>query len=580
MAMYWRVLRYLSPYKIQIFFSIVLTLLFTGANVLFLPLTRDLINEITNRNLIHFGNQIFNAVFLWFIRISSQFGQFYVTSWISNRIIIDMQVEVYKKCHSFSQHFYAKWKLGDILTRLFSDSDITRKAIMLSFWEVIPQTCTFIGVLGYLLYLNWQLTLFALVAVPMFIGIIMYFTNLLKRVSQQVQQKTADITHISQESLSNVKLVQAYTMESKEIDRFLRENLRNFKANMTAIRFQATLEPIVAFFHFAVIAAVVYFGGHQMAKGSLTGPALASFFTGIFLLIDPIQALSKVYTTLQQAMVSAKRIFEIIDLPVQLKEIDDPIVKTVQGHVDIKNVSFRYEGATDDVLRDISINAEKGSIVALVGLSGAGKTTLINLIPRFYDPTQGQILIDGIPLTDYSIQSIRQQIALVMQDDILFRGTIMENIRYGSPNATMEEVIVAAKQAQAMEFIDRFPDGLHTKVGDRGRRLSGGQKQRISIARALLRDPKILILDEATSALDSQSEHLVQKALHQLMQNRTTFVIAHRLSTIMHANQIVVMNKGAIVERGSHEQLLAQKGHYSELYQLQFNKTLDSVTDQ
>ena len=339
---------------------------------------------------------------------------------------------------------------------------------------------------------------------------------------------------------------------------------------MSSIKLNETKKAIELGLQGIVFISIIFFGGRLVANDTITGPQLLSFFTGCALLIDPVIVLSKGYTQIQQSLVSAKRIFEILDTDPKIKSKKNGLKKQINGKVIIENISFQYDNTKEKVLNNISINAEKGSVIALVGLSGAGKTTLINLIPRFYDVTNGSIKVDDEDIKNYDLNNLRSQIGIVLQDDILFSGTILENIKFGSPKTKVEDVIKAAKAAHAWEFISKCKDKLFTKVGDKGMRLSGGQKQRISIARAILRNPKILILDEATSALDSESENLVKDALINLMKNRTTFVIAHRLSTIKHANKIIVLDNGNIVEEGTHEILLEKNGHYKKLYELQF----------
>ena len=570
MTLYFRILRYIKPYIPSFIFSIVLVLLFTAANVFFLPLTRDIVNELADKNLLHINNQIINAILLYGIRLATQQGQMYVMTSISCRITIDIRMELYRKLQKLPQSFYAEWKLGDLLSRLFSDVDKMKEAIIQSFAETLPQMLTFLGIIGYLFIMNWKLTLFTLVTIPMFVGIIGFAAGKLKINARNIQRKAADITHIAQETLSNVKSVQANTMEEYEIDRFKRENMRSYHTTMIGVGVKAKVEPFISFLQFMVIGLVVWYGGYEMTLGHMSGANLASFFTGIMLLIDPVLALSKVYTNLQQAMASTERVFEVMDLPIEIQtEAMSISPERIKGTVEFKHVTFEYEGAGGAVIRDFNLKVLEGEVIALVGLSGAGKSTLVSLIPRFYDPTEGTICIDDIDIKTMNLHTLRSHMGIVPQEDVLFRGSILDNVRYGKPDATKEEVITALKMANAWEFVEPLSRQLRSVVGDRGRKLSGGQKQRLSIARAILRNPRILILDEATSALDSKSEQLVQDALVALMKNRTTFVIAHRLSTIRHAHKIVVLDKGKIVEMGSHDELIEKNGNYAHLVVLQ-----------
>lgn len=568
--------RYARPYLPWILLSLGLAVLYSATNMLFLPLTRDIVSEISNKNLTYFSHQILNAIVLYSLRIFSMYYQYYLMTKIAMLISIDLKTDIYKKLLYLPQKFYSKWKLGDILTRLGSDADKVRESITMLFFDIVPNFLSFVGIFGYLMYLNYKLTLFAMITVPLFVTLIMYMGDRLKRLSSTNQQQTADVSHILQETLSNIKLVQAYTMEKRESKRFYRENMRVFKTFMKGLSFRNRIEAVISLSQFLVILAVIWFGGYQIAHGQMSGPSLVSFFTGIFLLVDPILAISKVYGNFQQSMASLERMTELMDydggVPNGSYLGDGP---PLVGHVVVADVHFSYPDADSPALDGITLEAPPGEIVALVGLSGAGKTTLINLIPRFYDVTGGDILIDGRPIRDYDLHYLRSQISIVPQEDILFRGSILENIRYGSPHATMADVEIAAREANAWEFIEKRSRGLYAKLGDRGGRLSGGQKQRVSIARAILRNPRILILDEATSALDASSEILVQEALNRLMAGRTTFVIAHRLSTIRHAHKIVVLSEGKIVEVGTHEELLAKGAHYENLYRLQFGRQIN-----
>lgn len=570
MKQYTQIFSFLKPYTLAVGGSIVLAILYSLANIYCIPLVRDIFSEIMHKNLSHFNNQIFNAGLLYAVLLGTKYGGAYLRTYVSFCVTVDIKMLLFKKLEMMDQTFYAKWKLGDMLSRLISDVEKMRETVTVAVWDMIPQVLTFVGVAGYLFYLNWKLTLFTLIAVPVFVMMISSIAGKLKRVSHQRQRFGADATHVAQEALSNMKLVQAYTMEKREYQRFYRENNRNFKAVIKGVKMRSTLEPMVGYMQFLVILCVIWYGGFEIAKGTLDGPSLASFFTGIFLLIDPVLSISNSVTGIQQGWASVERVYELLDYPIGIQNAPDKVVPDViKGRVRFQNVFFSYDGKTD-VLKHIQLEAKEGEIVALVGLSGAGKSTLINLLPRFYDVTSGVLEIDGIPIQKWDIETLRRHIGVVPQEDILFRGTVLDNIRYGWLEATEEDVIEAAKKAHAWEFIKKMPRKMRTMIGDRGRRLSGGQKQRISIARAILRDPKILILDEATSSLDSVSESLVQDALNHLMENRTTFVIAHRLSTIQHAHKIVVLQEGEIKEMGTHEALLEEGGIYTSLYHKQF----------
>ena len=365
--------------------------------------------------------------------------------------------------------------------------------------------------------------------------------------------------------------MQSFTMESHEIKRFLKENERNFRMSMKGVRISALQEPVLSMLQFAAIASLVWYGGYEVASGHMNGANLVAFFTGIALLIDPIMALSRLYTSTQQSFASAERVFTILDTESTVKDkINAKVLDKIIGQVEFKNVTFNYDARESNALNDVNVKVEPGKIVALVGPSGSGKSTFVNLILRFYDPIEGDVFVDGYNIKDISVSSLREGIGVVPQETLLFSTTVKENIKYGKVSATDDEVVMAAKQANAHDFIEELSEKYNTLVGERGIRLSGGQRQRIAIARAILRNPRILILDEATSSLDTQSERLVQSALQTLMKGRTTFVIAHRLSTVLFADRILVFDKGHIIEAGKHEELLSRSGLYKKLYEMQF----------
>ncbi|MAH81029.1 MAG: hypothetical protein CMP39_05065 [Rickettsiales bacterium] len=369
----------------------------------------------------------------------------------------------------------------------------------------------------------------------------------------------------------NIKVIQAYTLESFFIKRFRKVNLNNMTSSMTVLKYKYLKAMVEMFLQGVVVIVLLFIGGSLVSNGKISGPELISYFVGCALLIDPITVFSSCFTSIAQSYISLDRIDDILNQTPRIYNSTNPITQKINGDVAFENVSFQYLDKGEKVLDSINLSASAGEMIAIVGLSGGGKSTLIDLIPRFYDPLSGRLLIDGIDVKEYDLNCLRSQMGMVLQDDILFSGTILENIRFGNMACSTEDIVNACKMANAWDFISNFPQQLQTNVGDHGRRLSGGQKQRIAIARALLRDPRILILDEATSALDSESERIVQDALYKLMEGRTTFVVAHRLSTIKHANKIIVLDKGRLIEYGSHDELLSKKGKYFELYQVQFS---------
>ena len=394
------------------------------------------------------------------------------------------------------------------------------------------------------------------------------FNKKIRRVSKNVQIKVADISDILQETLSAIRVVKSFGREEFEFERFTEENNANFRAKVKNAQYNAVLSPIMEFLAAIAFTAILWFGGVEVMNGHMQPSELIAFFTLLLTITSPLKSLSRLSGTIQRALAAGERIFETMDIDNYVYENEDEkkTLKEVEGYIQYQNVSFSYNNS-EKVLSDISFEAKPGEVVALVGASGAGKTTLVDLIPRFYSPTEGEIILDGTNIEEINLDSLRDYIGIVPQETLLFSGSLRDNILYGDLNASQKQVIEAAKAANAHEFIQEFENGYDTLVGERGVGLSGGQRQRIAIARAILKDPKILILDEATSALDAKSENLVQEALERLMKNKTTFVIAHRLSTIKNADKILVLARGKIVERGNHEKLIEEKNRYFNLYQ-------------
>ena len=427
-----------------------------------------------------------------------------------------------------------------------------------------------VGSLVMMVYLDWRLSLLTLMTIPLVGYAMKIFGRKLKSSGTLIQERMADITSMLQESISAIRVVKSFVREAYEINRFEHQNILNFQAAMKNVKLMSLLTPTVEFLAAVAVTFIVWFGGYEVVNETITAGELVAFLTYAVNLANPVKRLSRVYGAIQKAMAAADRVFDVMDMDEKIKDAPDAKeLPAIEGRVIFDNVTFSYkEGQA--ALSNVSIQAEPGQMIALVGPSGSGKSTIANLIPRFYDIDSGSISIDGYDIREVTTNSLREQIGLVPQETMLFSTTVMENIRYGRLDATDEEIIAASKAANADEFIRELPEGYETKIGERGLNLSGGQRQRLAIARAILKNPRVLILDEATSALDTESEKIVQDALDKLMEGRTSFVIAHRLSTIFNANQIYVVENGHVVEHGTHEELLNQNGLYSNLYNIQF----------
>ncbi len=569
--MYFRILNYVRPYRTKLLLAIFFAIVFSASNVFFIALVRDISKALGQKDIVLFNIFILDTIGLYLVRLLATYFQTYLMSYISNRLTIDLRVEMYTHIQKLSLDFFEKFRQGDIMSRLLGDIGAIETVIRQSFTQVIPQTLTLIGVLGYLIYMNWKLTLMTFGVLPLFVWLIQIFGNRVRRISSKIQRKSADIVSVLQESLAAIRVVKAFSTENYEIKRFIRENERNFIFNMKNARISALQEPVIGFLQFMAFLIVIWYGGQLVVTNQLSVENLIAYFTGIMLLIDPVIALSKVYTMIQGAFSSAERVFTILDIKPTVKEKKNAtVLSEVKGDIVFDHVTFAYNPDEKPVLIDVCVDIKAGQTIALVGPSGAGKSTFVNLIPRFYDVNEGAIKIDGHLVKDLNIFSFRNRIGIVPQETVLFSGSIENNIAYGKIGASRQEIVEAARFANAEEFILRQKNGYVTRIGERGLKLSGGQRQRIAIARAILKDPRILILDEATSALDNESEKLVQDALERLMKGRTTLVIAHRLSTVINADKILVFESGRIVGEGTHDELLVNCALYKKLYEMNF----------
>ncbi len=512
----------------------------------------------------------FGVLIIFFIRGVGAFGQQYFMNYVGQSIIRRLRNMLYNRIQDLPLTFFHEEKTGVLMSRITNDVNIIRMMVSTSATSVLRDVFTVIGLSCVIFYRDWKMALGAIIILPIAFYPITYFGRKIRRVSTGCQEAMADLNSFLHETFSGNKIVKAFGMEEYEKKRFAKKTLNLFRLEMKQVAVDALSSPVMDFLAGVGIAFIIWYGGSRVIQGSSTAGTFFSFMTAVLMLYDPVKKLSNVNNTIQQGLAATDRVFDIIERKSDIKDPENPVViKDSPHNVVFENVGLTYDKKTW-VLKNINLSVKEGEILALVGMSGGGKTSLVNLIPRFYDVSRGKILIDGIDVRDISISSLRKQIAVVTQETILFDDTVKNNIAYGKPDATPEEIENAAKSAYAHDFIMSFPKGFDTRIGELGNRLSGGEKQRICIARALIKDAPILILDEATSALDTESEMLVQKALENLMKGRTTFVIAHRLSTINYANRIVVIVKGKIVEQGTHKELMGLGREYYKLYQMQF----------
>lgn len=570
MALYVRVLRYVRPYSLIIAAALICSVLASAVNLYIPQIIGNVIDKVlATKDTAALNFIALSTVALILLQGIFMYGQTYLMSYAGQKIVIDIRRAIYRHLQQLSLLFFETHPAGTVMSYITNDVTALQTALVSNIVDFVTNAVVLAGSVLFLIYIDWKLSLLMFVCFPFILYTINVSGNKLRTKSRTLQERAADITAFLQETILAMKVIKSFSREDYELERFDHENNRNFQAQMKIVQVMAIITPIINMLSTIGITAIIWFGGYEVMNGSLTSGALISFLIYAVNLPNPVKRLSSVYGDIQRALAAAQRIFEILDTQPEETAKGRHDLPPAEGHVAFHNVFFEYKKGKP-VLVNISLEAHPGKLIALVGPSGSGKTTVANLILRFYEPTAGFITIDGTDIATVSLHSLREQVGIVPQETMLFTGTVYQNILYGNLAASQEDVIQAAKAANAHDFILSMPSGYETPIGERGIQLSGGQRQRIAIARAVLKNPRILILDEATSALDTESEVLVQQALDRLLVGRTALVIAHRLSTVQRADQILVMDKGSIVESGDHQSLLTAKGLYSKLYHLQF----------
>lgn len=570
-ASYKRMIGYARPYMVRLIVGGVFGVIFAGSTTGLLVALRDILRNVLQN--ISWMAVILTALCLMILAAGRGVGQFlseYFMQWVGNKVVMDMRIATFAHLQDLSMRFFSKTKTGELISRTVNDSMMIERAVSVVLGDLVKEPFVLLGAVGYLFWLDPKLAFASLVLFPICIVPIAIFGRRVRRYAKHGQERLAALVSIMQEALMGARIVKAFGMESYEVARFAEQCQLFFNRTMRVARDKAIIEPLIVFISAVGLALVLFYTRwvHMPVEDLLT------FAAAMVLMYEPVKKLSKIHLHIQQTSASADRIFEILDTPVAIKDTTGALdLRDRIESLRFDNVQFAYD--VQPVLSDIAFTVAAGERVAIVGGSGAGKTTLVNLIPRFYDVTGGGLFINGTDIRRFTLKSLRQQIGMVTQETILFNDTVTANIAYGHVDASRAAIEQAARRAHAHEFILEMPEGYDTIIGERGVRLSGGQCQRLAIARAILRNPPILILDEATSALDTESERLVQAALDDLMEGRTVFAIAHRLSTVINCDRIIVLDEGRLVESGKHQELLDRNGMYRRLYDLQFAPAVD-----
>ncbi|MBI3016365.1 MAG: ATP-binding cassette domain-containing protein [Candidatus Tectomicrobia bacterium] len=567
-----KLLPYLRPYLVPLAAALLLSVVVGAVATSPVPLIQKIFDQIfAGRDRKMLTLLPLAIVGLYFVKATCSYLQDYLMYYVSGSLLVDLRTELFRHIHRLPLSHFDGDSTGALMSRVLYDVTTMQKSVTSVFRDVLINTVTLLGLLGWVFYYKWDWALISLLVFPVTAVVVSMIARHLRRLGHRGQEIMGKLTGTLQESFSGVRVVRAFGGEGLEEKKFQKDNKAFFQVIMKSVKYSELTSPLMEFLGVCGAAVIIWYGGNQVFKGTVTTGTFFAFVGGLFLLYNPARVLGKAYSQVQESIAAAERVFALMESPTEAAADGElPALPRFSRDIEFRGVSFRYSPEGKDVLRDIRLTVHKGEIVAIVGMSGAGKTTLVDLLLRFYNVTSGSLIVDGTDLRRVSIKSLRHQIGVVTQETFLFNDTVRNNIAYARPDAAFEEIVEAARAAYAHEFILGLAEGYGTVIGERGVKLSGGERQRLAIARALLKDAPILILDEATSSLDSESEKIVQVALSNLMKSRTTFVIAHRLSTIKNADRIIVLDRGTIVEQGSHQELIKRGGVYRRYHDMQF----------
>ncbi|MFC1742988.1 ABC transporter ATP-binding protein [Candidatus Riflebacteria bacterium] len=569
-----RILKRARPYLGLFLASIICAIIVALSNIYPVFILKDIIDKVLlAKDMVTLNIIAITLLAVMALKGVASFFQNYSMSYIAEKVIFKLRQETFHRLQHFDLTFYEKNHSGNLISIVANDAQIIQQ-LMQTIVDLMVQIATFLGLIILIFYLHWKLTLISLIVIPLVGLTVNIFSNKMKKYGLNIQKRIGELSAALGESFQGITVIKCFNLEEYSKDRFNSVNEGSFNASLKCRKLDSVTVPVIEFINTISLCVILYFGGYEVIAGRLSTGQMMSFITALVSLFTPIKRLTKINTMIAQSVGASERIFDLLDNVENLETIEEESkekIMKVTGKVVFENVSFSYDNK-ELVLHDINMTCMPGQKVAFVGASGSGKSTITRLLARFYSPAKGKIMVDGIDISSINLFSLRKHIGIVPQDVFLFNMSIFENIQLGRTDASKEEIILATKAANALEFIENLPDGFETMLGERGCNLSGGQKQRLSIARAILKNPKILILDEATSALDSESETLVQEALERLMMGRTTFIIAHRLSTIMNADKIIVIQAGKVVEFGRHSELLKEDGPYKNLFTSQYRE--------